>query len=345
MAAILVWCCAFSTPVLAVSVMDPFNVVGTFDGGTIQAGKNVSYGEDPRHVLDVYVPEKIKEPAPVVVFIYGGAWKQGTKQDYVYVGHALAARGFVTVVPDYRLVPETQYPGFLNDNARAVKWVQDNIVKLGGDPNRIFLAGHSAGAYNAVMLGMDISYLRDAGVTVPIRAVAGISGPYSVYPFEFKELQDAFGNVDNPQLTQPINMPVAEAPPMLLLTGDTDLIVAPRNTRLFAQKLLDNGQAVVEKTYEGLGHMEPVMAISTLWRWRASVLDDMVTFFEDQGAFNPEAFGPVNLVGPVDGTMETAVDAAEAIAEEAVEAEASDDATAEPPVPQEDVPETDAAGS
>lgn len=338
------WCGVFTAPAFALSVMDPFNVAGTFDSGTAQVGKDVSYGEDPRHILDVYVPEKIEEPAPVVVFIYGGAWKQGTKQDYVYVGHALAARGFVTVVPDYRLVPETQYPGFLNDNARAVKWVQDNIMKLGGDPNRIFLAGHSAGAYNAVMLGMDVSYLRDAGVTVPVRAVVGISGPYSVYPFEFQELQDAFGNVDNPQLTQPINMPVAEAPPMLLLTGDTDLIVAPRNTSLFAQKLLDNGQAVVEKTYEGLGHMEPVMAISTLWRWRASVLDDMVGFFEDQGAFNPEAFGPVNLVGPVDGTVETAVDAASAVAEETIEAEDSDEATAEPPVPQEDVPETGDAG-
>jgi acetyl esterase/lipase len=312
-------------PAAALSLLDPFNVPGTLDGGVAEVAKDAAYGQDARHKLDVYAPEALEAgaPAPVVVFIYGGAWKQGTKADYVYLGRALASRGFVTVIPDYRLVPETRYPGFLDDNARAINWVQDNILPLGGDPNRIFLAGHSAGAYNAVMLGMDRSYLRDAGAVVPIRAVAGISGPYSVYPFEFAELQEAFAGVDNPQLTQPINMPIEEAPPMLLMTGDSDLIVSSRNTRLFAQRLLDGGQAVVEKTYEGLGHMEPVMAISTVWRWRAPVLDDMVAFFEDQGAFNPEAFGPLDLVAPVDGTVETAVDAAEAVAGEVPLPEAS----------------------
>lgn len=318
LAASVFWILLGLLPTQALSLLDPFNVPGTMDGDVVEMGKDIAYGDGPRHKLDIYAPKADaskdqNEPAPVVVFFYGGAWKQGTKADYPFVGHALAARGFVTVVPDYRLVPETEYPGFLNDNAQAIKWVEDNIATFGGDPGRVFLAGHSAGAYNAVMLGMDRAYLRDAGVTIPIRAVLGISGPYSVYPFEFKELQEAFGHVDNPQLTQPINMPTDEIVPMFLGTGSSDLIVSPENTRLFAQKLIDSGRGVVEKTYDGLGHMEPIMALSSVWRWRSSVLDDMVAFLEDQGAFDPDSFGPVDLVGIVDGTKQSAVEAADEV--------------------------------
>lgn len=302
-------------PAAALSLMDPFNVGPALDGGVEDVGKDLAYAPGERHTLDIYAPETRDKPAPVVVFLYGGAWKQGTKADYQYVGHAFAARGFVTVIPDYRLVPDTAYPGFLQDNAAAIKWVEDHIGRYGGDAKRIFLVGHSAGAYNAVVLGMDSSFLTEAGATIPIRGVAGLSGPYAVYPFEVQELQDAFGKVDNPQLTQPINLPTEEAVPLFLGQGTTDLIVSPDNTKELADKLTAAGRAVTVKYYDGLGHMEVVFAFSSLWRWRGSVLDDVVGFMEGLGAFDPAVLGPVDLVDPQD-------EAAQAI----------DQAIAEPPV-------------
>src|SRR5690606_19843548 len=272
-------------PVSAVSMMDPFNLPAAMDGGTAKVGDGVAYADGVRHKLDVYAPEQRGAPAPVVFFIYGGGWNRGERADYQFVGRALASRGFVAVIADYRLVPEVRYPGFLEDSANALRWVQDNIAAYGGDPNRLFLAGHSAGAYNAVMLALDPSFRREYGVTLPILGVAALSGPYDFYPFEYFEVQEAFGQAPSPEGTQPINLITAEAPPMYLATGTSDPIVRMQNTERFADRLRAQGVWVTTQYYEGFGHMEPVIAMGALWRWRMPVLDDMVSFFQRFGAF------------------------------------------------------------
>jgi acetyl esterase/lipase len=272
-------------PASALSVMDPFNLPAAMDGGTVKLGDGIAYANGPRHKLDIYGPEQRGGPAPVVFFIYGGGWSRGERSDYQFVGRALAARGFITVIADYRLVPEVRFPDFLYDSAGALRWVEDNIALYGGDPGRLFLAGHSAGAYNAVMLALDSSYRKQFGVTMPIRAVAALSGPYDFYPFEYGEVQEAFGYAPNPEGTQPINLITADAPPMYLATGTTDPIVRVQNTNHFADRLRSQGIWVTTQYYEGFGHMEPVIAMGALWRWRMPVLDDMVSFFQRFGAF------------------------------------------------------------
>lgn len=295
--ALLLVCLLFTANTAhALSLMDPLNMPGTLDGGVTLAGRDIAYAPGPRHKLDVYVPDEIESTAPVLVFLYGGAWRQGTKADYPFVGHAFAAQGFVTVIPDYRLVPDVAYPEFLNDNAAALKWVEDNIQLFGGDKDRIFIAGHSAGAYNAVMLGMDRSYLNQAGMTAPIRGVVGLSGPFAVYPFEFTELQEAFGHVDNPQMTQPINMPTANVVPMFLGHGSNDFIVSVENSTAMEKKFLADNHGITVEIYDGLGHMETVGALAGIYRWRGSVLDDVINFLNSLGAFDPEGFGPIDLV-------------------------------------------------
>lgn len=272
-------------PAQALSVMDPFNIPAAMDAGTAKVGDGIAYADGPRHKLDIYAPEQRGAPAPVVFFIYGGGWNRGERSDYQFVGRALAARGFVTVIADYRLVPEVTYPGFLEDSANALRWVQDNIASYGGDPYRLFLAGHSAGAYNAVMLALDPSFRQEYGVTIPIVAVAALSGPYDFYPFEYDEVRNAFGSAANPEGTQPMNLVTSESPPMYLATGTTDPIVRMQNTERFADRLRQQGVWVTTKYYEGFGHMEPVIAMGALWRWRMPVLDDMVAFFQRFGAF------------------------------------------------------------
>ena len=157
-----------------VTIFSPFNVAQAMDPG-VRKEADIAYADGARKKLDVYIPEKLDGPAPVVMFIYGGAWRAGDKFEYEFAGRALAASGFVVVIPDYRLYPEVKYPDFLEDNAEAMKWIETNIANYGGDTKRFFLAGHSAGAYNAVMLGLDSSFRRgipsqSPGTLVPHRA-------------------------------------------------------------------------------------------------------------------------------------------------------------------------------
>ncbi|WP_297577631.1 alpha/beta hydrolase [Devosia sp.] len=272
-------------PAHAVTLMDPFNLPAAMDAGTAKVGDGIAYADGQRHKLDIYAPEQRGAAAPVVFFIYGGGWNRGERADYQFVGRAFASRGFIAVIADYRLVPEVHYPEFLEDCANAMRWVQDNIAAYGGDPNRLFLSGHSAGAYNAVMLALDPSFRQEYGVTMPILAVGALSGPYDFYPFEYDEVRNAFGNAVSPEGTQPINLITADAPPMYLASGTTDPIVRVQNTERFAERLRAQGVWVTTQYYDGFGHMEPVIAMGAMWRWRMPVLDDMVAFFGRFGAF------------------------------------------------------------
>lgn len=276
--------CLASPAAAQVTIFSPFNLPGAVDGG-VKKLADIAYADGDRMKLDIYRPETLDGPAPVVMFIYGGGWAAGDRFEYEFVGRAFAANGYIAVIPDYRKYPEVVYPGFLSDNARAIKWIEDNIAQYGGDKSRFFLAGHSAGAYNSVMLALDSAYLREYGVTMPIRALAGISGPYNFYPFEYDEVRRAFGNAPNPEGTQPVNLVTAGTPPMLLASGTSDPIVRVENSRALATALRAQGIWVTEKYYDGFGHMEPVIALGALWRWRMPVLQDTLDFFQTFGAF------------------------------------------------------------
>ncbi len=260
-----------------------FDAVGPRDSGGRQALRDEPFGEGKRRRLDVYVPAAGADQAPVLVFFYGGSWQSGTKDDYAFVGQALAAQGFVTVVPDYRLYPEARFPAFLEDGAQAVAWVRSNIAAYGGDPRRIVLAGHSAGAYNAVMLGLDTRYLRAAGVDPRvIRAVAGLSGPYDFLPFDQETSIRVFGAAPDKAATQPVNVVSAHAPPAFLATGEADAVVRPKNTRSLAARLRAAHVPVQERLYPGLDHSDTLLALSVAFRSKAPVLAEMAGFLKGQ---------------------------------------------------------------
>lgn len=251
------------------------------DGNARKAASGVGYGREPRQRLDVWTPRRTPAgaPLPVVVFFYGGAWVKGARGDYGFAGRAYAGKGFVAVVPDYRLVPTVRYPAFVQDGALAVRWTRDNIARFGGDPRRITLAGHSAGAYNAAMLALDGSFLRDAGVDPHIvRAAALLAGPYDFYPWDDRRAVDAFANWPRPEETQPITHVSAGAPPMWLGYGSADTTVKPRNSIALAARLRSVGATVVLRDYPGKSHVDLVMGLSKPFRGRASTLDDTAAF-------------------------------------------------------------------
>jgi len=238
-----------------------------------------SYGADPRQAVDVYVPRGASGHSPMAVFFYGGSWDSGRRQDYNWVGHAMASRGFVTVVADYRVYPEVRYPAFLEDGARAVRWTVDNAPRLGGDPRRLVLLGHSAGAYNAVMLGVDTRYLRAAGVDpTAVRAVAGLAGPYDFLPLNDKVTHRVFGQASDLAGTQPLAHVGPASPPAFLATGDADNTVWPKNTKALAARYREAGAVVEERHYAGVDHVRIVLALSRPLRGGVPVLDEMTDF-------------------------------------------------------------------
>jgi acetyl esterase/lipase len=246
-----------------------------------RSAANVAFGPAPHQRLDVYGPHRTEgqAPAPIAVFFYGGSWDTGRRQDYSWVGKALASRGFVTVIPDYGMYPKVRYPGFLEDGALAVRWAQDHAAEFGGDPNRIVLVGHSAGAYNAAMVALDRRYLTAAGVDPKrIRALAGLSGPYDFLPLTDPIAQRTFGEADDLPGTQPLAYVRPDAPPAFLATGDRDSMVYPRNTTKLAALLRQAGATVEEKHYAGVDHVNMVLALSRPFRGRVPVLQEMTDF-------------------------------------------------------------------
>ena len=223
-------------------------------GTAIKLTCSIAYAERSRHRLDICRPDGAVA-APVVVFFYGGAWRSGNKALYRYVAKALARRGYVAVVPDYRIYPEARYPDFLEDGAQVVRWVKDNIGRFGGDPDKIFLKGHSAGAHIAAMLSIDRRWLDKVGLA-PGRDIAGLiglAGPYDYLPLRDETLKAIFGGADRPE-TQPIFHVAPGAPPSLLLTGSRDRLVEPGNSTRLAARLTAAGNAATVKTYARVGH-------------------------------------------------------------------------------------------
>lgn len=250
------------------------------DGAT-RIVRGEAYGSDARQKLDVWVPAGRKGAGelPVVVFFYGGGWNSGSRGDYAFAGSAFAGQGFVAVVPDYRLVPSVRFPAFVQDGALAVRWARDNARRLGGDPERITLAGHSAGAYIGAMLALDGRWLRQAGLEPGvINAAALLSGPYDFAPFTESRGREAFGSWPDAAQTQPINFARADAPPMFLAHGTSDRVVLPRNSERLAARLQALGAPVTLRLYPGANHVDPAIALSRPFRRRLPVLAESTAF-------------------------------------------------------------------
>jgi len=249
-----------------------------------RAASGIPYGRKQRQALDVWVPTgppTAQDKLPVVIFIYGGGWDAGSRRDYAFAGAAFAGNGFVAIVPDYRLVPSVRFPRFVEDCALAVKWVRDHVAAFGGDPRRITIAGHSAGAYNAAMVALDRHYLQDIGVDPAIiRAAALLAGPYDFYPFTAPLARAAMGRWPRPEETQPIHFARADAPPMFIATGSNDQMVGARNSRSLAAALKALGAKVKLRVYPGASHVDLASSLSRPLRRKTPVLAESVRFLK-----------------------------------------------------------------
>jgi acetyl esterase/lipase len=243
---------------------------------------DLAYGAEPRQKLDVYRPRRAAPNARVVVFFYGGSWDSGKKEDYRFAAEGLTEKGFVVVVPDYRVYPEVTFPAFVEDGARAVRWTYEHISQFGGDPNRIYLMGHSSGAHIAALLTLDHHYLKDVGLDPKIiRATAALSGPYDfrIYPGNRMAFGKSSLDATIDPRTQPINFVDGTNAPMLLLHGAKDAAVPAANAVRLADKIRAAGGEVKTIIYPKLDHPEVAMALAFPFRWLGPVLEDTAKFF------------------------------------------------------------------
>ena len=253
--------------------------------------RSVPYGDGPRRTLDVYQPANANG-APVVVFFYGGSWQGGSKESYLFVAAALARSGFITIVPDYRVYPEVKFPAFVEDGALAVGWARKNASRFGGDPDKIVLMGHSAGAHIAAMLSIDGRWLADVGLdsSRDIAGLVGLAGPYDFLPIRNKTLQKVFGGKGRPE-TQPISFVNGGEPPSLLFTGPRDRTVYPGNTTRLATRLRAAGSEARVMVPPRVGHLTIVGAFAWPLRFLDPVLEETVAFVREVSASPRQPLG------------------------------------------------------
>jgi len=266
---------AFISPPAQLSLLDE-----AMGGGVAASrpGSALPFGTHGQ-TLDVWRPAgKAIAKRPVLIFWYGGGWAKGDRRAYAFAARAYARSGFVVVMPDYRKVPGIRFPAFLQDGAEAMKWTRDHIADYGGDPDRIAVAGHSAGAHIVAMLTLDTQWLKAEGVDPKIiKAAVGLSGPYDFYPFTSNRAIEAMKGAD-PAVTQPINFARADAPPMLLITSTGDTEVRPKNAINLSAKLKALGAPVTLIQYPALTHEDVAKALSKPFRGKGPILADSVAF-------------------------------------------------------------------
>lgn len=256
------------------------NLPAYFSSAT--AYSDIVFSTTPGLKLDVYVPKKeTTSPRDVLVFFYGGRWSFGTKEEYKFVADTFADKDYVVVIPDYRKYPAVKFPTFIEDGAAAIAWVHDNISKYGGNPARIHVAGHSAGAHTAALLVADARYMKtfNKDAHKVIKSMAGLAGPYDFIPDE-PDLMDMFGPPENyPNMRVPTFIDGKEAPMMLMHGQKDDTVLIGNLERLETKIKKEKGRYEV-KLYPTLDHLTIIASLSWLGPRKVDVASDMDAFFK-----------------------------------------------------------------
>ncbi|HBX59083.1 MAG TPA: alpha/beta hydrolase [Methylophaga sp.] len=241
------------------------------------------YGDHPRLKLDIYQPvnSTVTTKPATVIFFYGGGWETGDKADYKFVAEALTSQGVIVVIPDYRVYPEVVFPQFIEDAAQSVGWTKQHIAEFGGDPEKLFIAGHSAGAHIAAMLSVNPLYLQQVDMQPQqLQGMIGLAGPYDFLPLKSGALKQIFGDESSQWQSQPVNFVTNDHPPMLLLVGTDDRTVLPRNSYRLADKLKQHGNSVELVEFDGYGHVAMVAKLAKPLRGQGALLAPITTFIE-----------------------------------------------------------------
>ncbi|MCR9071223.1 MAG: alpha/beta hydrolase [Alphaproteobacteria bacterium] len=237
--------------------------------------RDIPYGSGQRQTYDLYQPTGPARDAPVIVYFYGGGWKNGRKDDYRFVARALTTAGYTVAIPDYRLYPEVTFPAFVEDGAAALAAIVRRLDRPA------ILMGHSAGAHIAMLLTLDRSRLEAAGLDVDatVKATIGVAGPYDFLPLS-NSLRTILAPDGNAEASQPITYARGDAPPILLMHGQADTTVKPRNTANLASALEAAGGDVTVITYSRVAHAGVIGAFAKPLGFLAPTPGDVLGWLE-----------------------------------------------------------------
>ena len=202
---------------------------------------NTAKDADPvRHKLDFYMPKRAKD-YPMMMFVHGGAWKFGNKDEYKALGENFAKQGIGVAVINYRLSSgkdPVKHPEHIKDVAKAFAWVKENCGKYGGNKDKLFISGHSAGGHLVALLATDEKYLKAEGCsTRDICGVMAVSGVYTVTPFL---LSDIFSKDEAVcKAASPMSHVKGGHPPFLIAYGNKDFMFLDALAEEFGKKLKD----------------------------------------------------------------------------------------------------------
>ncbi|WP_427450165.1 alpha/beta hydrolase [Litorimonas sp. WD9-15] len=268
----LVLASAFALAACApVAILNGITPASTFD-----RTKNVSFGTGERDVMDIYRADEPKADAPVLMFVHGGSWDSGSKDIYKFLAEGFTKSGYDIVVPNYTLYPEAKFPNFLNDNARAVA----ETAKTFPD-RKIVLMGHSAGAYNVLMLALRDEYLRNAEVKLceTVAGVVALAAPTGIVPLESERLIEIFPDRFTGE-DAALNNVTSPTPPLFLGHGESDTTVYPKNSQALAEKVIARGGEAVVEVYPGQSHTDVVKVLSRHFDGDTNLKSDIVKFID-----------------------------------------------------------------
>jgi acetyl esterase/lipase len=259
---------ALAAPLLAAGCSQS-QMLGAVDLLTPDSGSRrvsgAAFGAAPRQKLDLYAPPEARD-APAVLFLYGGSWRQGERGAYRFVAEALVARGFVVAIADYRLAPEARHPDFAEDAALATRWLSDNLSRQGGDPRKLTLLGHSAGAMIALQLALDPRHLARVGLAPrDLGGVVALAPPTGDEVARSRRLGELFAAADPPGSAWPsvlVRTGSAGAPPITLVAGEEDRLIEADAVRALGRALAANGARVEILVIPEAGH---IGVLSDLW--------------------------------------------------------------------------------
>ena len=269
------------TAVFGLSGCSSLDMVNAFTPSPNGLPVTLSYGSSERQRVDVYQAGRRK---PLVIFFYGGSWNSGSRADYRFVARAFNDLGYSVAIPDYRLTPEALYPDFLKDSAQAISLLINRAEEFGADPQRVILVGHSAGAYNAMMVALDQRWLSPED-RQRIRGVIGLASPVNFLPIELPAARLAFHWPNTPRDSQPIEHVSSSSPPMLFINANNDPLVDPRiNSIAMAEKLRAANVYVEVENFDGplgmINHARLVATLSPTFQFLSPTLDKSRVFIE-----------------------------------------------------------------
>lgn len=258
----------------------PTRVLNTVvPSGSYNRLADVPYATDSRQQMDIYIPSQKPLRENIIVFVYGGAWDQGDKNEFEFVGQAFARLGYVTVIPNYRLYPDVEFPQFIDDIAKAIAALPEHLNEPCPSPDNLILMGHSAGAHSVAMLVADPRYFDEFVPFSPtVHALIGMSGPYDL-PLEHERVKDKFTTVEGDE-ANPVALAHENMPRTLLLHGGSDTIAAPEHTEKFAARLAELNVPVETRMYERARHVALVASLASPLRFWTPAYNDIQEFFE-----------------------------------------------------------------